>query len=81
MQLLLVRHAEPVRIGPEESGGQPVDPELTPLGTRASGPTRRLARRRTGAPRGEQLAPSARRDRDTHRGRPRARGRGAHRAA
>ncbi len=32
MELLLVRHAEPIRIGPEESGGQAVDPELTPLG-------------------------------------------------
>ncbi len=32
MDLLLVRHAEPVRIGPEESGGQPVDPPLTPRG-------------------------------------------------
>jgi probable phosphoglycerate mutase len=32
MELLLIRHAEPVRVGPEESGGQPVDPELTPVG-------------------------------------------------
>jgi 2,3-bisphosphoglycerate-dependent phosphoglycerate mutase len=32
MELVLVRHAEPVRIGPEESGGQAVDPELTRLG-------------------------------------------------
>ncbi len=29
MDLLLVRHAAPVRIGPGESGGAPVDPELT----------------------------------------------------
>lgn len=29
MELLLVRHAEPVRIGPEESGGEAVDPQLT----------------------------------------------------
>jgi probable phosphoglycerate mutase len=32
MDLVLVRHAEPVRIGPDESGGQAVDPDLTPLG-------------------------------------------------
>jgi broad specificity phosphatase PhoE len=32
MDLLLVRHAEPVRIGPEESGGEPVDPPLTGRG-------------------------------------------------
>jgi probable phosphoglycerate mutase len=32
MELVLVRHAEPVRIGPEESGGQAVDPELTRRG-------------------------------------------------
>ena len=32
MELVLVRHAEPVRIGPGESGGEPVDPELTRRG-------------------------------------------------
>jgi 2,3-bisphosphoglycerate-dependent phosphoglycerate mutase len=32
MDLVLVRHAEPIRIGPEESGGQAVDPELTGRG-------------------------------------------------
>jgi probable phosphoglycerate mutase len=32
MELLLIRHAEPVRVGPGEGGGGPVDPELTPLG-------------------------------------------------
>ncbi len=32
MELLLVRHAEPVRIGPEESGGRPGDPPRPPLG-------------------------------------------------
>jgi hypothetical protein len=29
MDLLLIRHAQPVRIGPGEGGGGPVDPELT----------------------------------------------------
>jgi 2,3-bisphosphoglycerate-dependent phosphoglycerate mutase len=32
MELVLVRHAEPVRVGPGESGGAPVDPELTRRG-------------------------------------------------
>lgn len=32
MQLLLIRHAEPVRIAPGEGGGGPVDPELTARG-------------------------------------------------
>lgn len=32
MNLLLVRHAEPVRIAPGESDGAPVDPELTATG-------------------------------------------------
>ncbi|MGZ4797958.1 MAG: histidine phosphatase family protein [Acidimicrobiia bacterium] len=32
MELVLVRHAEPIRIGPEESGGEAVDPELTRRG-------------------------------------------------
>jgi 2,3-bisphosphoglycerate-dependent phosphoglycerate mutase len=32
MELVLVRHAEPVRIGPEESGGLAVDPQLTTRG-------------------------------------------------
>jgi probable phosphoglycerate mutase len=32
MDLLLVRHAEPVRIGPEESRGEAVDPQLTRRG-------------------------------------------------
>ncbi len=32
MELLLIRHAEPVRVGPGETGGLPVDPSLTPLG-------------------------------------------------
>jgi broad specificity phosphatase PhoE len=32
MDLLLVRHAEPVRIGPEESGGEAADPQLTRRG-------------------------------------------------
>ncbi len=34
MELLLVRHAEPVRIAPGERGSAPADPELTPAGTR-----------------------------------------------
>jgi broad specificity phosphatase PhoE len=33
MDLLLVRHAEPVRIGPDESRGEAVDPHLTATGT------------------------------------------------
>lgn len=33
MDLLFVRHAEPVRIDASESGGRPVDPHLTPAGT------------------------------------------------
>jgi probable phosphoglycerate mutase len=32
MDLLLVRHAEPVRIGPDESRGEAVDPQLTRRG-------------------------------------------------
>lgn len=32
MELVLVRHAEPVRIGPGESDGAPADPELTGRG-------------------------------------------------
>jgi probable phosphoglycerate mutase len=32
MELLLVRHAEPVRVAPGESGGDPVDPRLTGAG-------------------------------------------------
>jgi broad specificity phosphatase PhoE len=32
MELLLIRHAEPVRIGPGEGGGGPVDPDLTARG-------------------------------------------------
>lgn len=32
MELLLVRHAEPVRIAPGETGGAPVDPPLTDSG-------------------------------------------------
>ncbi len=32
MELLVVRHAEPVRITAEEGGGAPVDPELTERG-------------------------------------------------
>jgi probable phosphoglycerate mutase len=32
VDLLLIRHAEPVRIAPGEGGGGPVDPELTPRG-------------------------------------------------
>ena len=32
MDLLLIRHAEPVRIAPSEGGGGPVDPELTERG-------------------------------------------------
>lgn len=32
MDLVLVRHAEPIRIGPEESGGEAVDPQLTARG-------------------------------------------------
>jgi probable phosphoglycerate mutase len=32
MELLLVRHAEPVRVAPGESGGDPVDPRLTERG-------------------------------------------------
>ena len=34
MELLLIRHAEPVRITAEESAGQPVDPTLTDAGRR-----------------------------------------------
>lgn len=41
MELLLIRHAEPVRVGPGETGGQPVDPSLTPRGVEQA---RRLAR-------------------------------------
>jgi probable phosphoglycerate mutase len=32
MDLLLIRHAEPVRIAPGEGGGRPVDPDLTARG-------------------------------------------------
>lgn len=32
MELILVRHAEPVRVAPGERGGGPVDPELTAAG-------------------------------------------------
>jgi 2,3-bisphosphoglycerate-dependent phosphoglycerate mutase len=32
MELVLVRHAEPIRIGPEESPGEAADPELTRRG-------------------------------------------------
>ncbi len=32
MELLLIRHGEPVRVAPGESGGGPVDPPLTPHG-------------------------------------------------
>jgi 2,3-bisphosphoglycerate-dependent phosphoglycerate mutase len=32
MELVLVRHAEPIRIGPGESAGEAVDPELTRRG-------------------------------------------------
>jgi probable phosphoglycerate mutase len=32
MELLVIRHAEPVRITVAESGGAPADPELTPRG-------------------------------------------------
>jgi len=32
MELVLVRHAEPVRVAPGESGGAPADPELTERG-------------------------------------------------
>jgi probable phosphoglycerate mutase len=32
VELLLIRHAEPVRIGPGEGGGGPVDPDLTARG-------------------------------------------------
>jgi probable phosphoglycerate mutase len=32
VELLLIRHAEPVRIAPGEGGGGPVDPELTARG-------------------------------------------------
>jgi len=32
MELVLVRHAEPVRIGPGETSGAPADPELTDRG-------------------------------------------------
>ena len=41
MDLLLVRHAEPVRITAEEGGGAPVDPGLTARGVDQS---HRLAR-------------------------------------
>jgi len=37
MDLLLIRHAEPVRIAPGEGGGGPVDPELTPRGRAQAG--------------------------------------------
>ena len=29
MELLVIRHAEPVRVTAQESGGAPADPELT----------------------------------------------------
>ena len=32
MELLVIRHAEPVRVTAAESGGAPADPELTPRG-------------------------------------------------
>lgn len=32
MELILVRHAEPVRVSPEQTGGAPADPELTAAG-------------------------------------------------
>jgi len=41
VELILVRHAEPVRIGPGEQGDGPVDPELTAAGRDQS---ERLAR-------------------------------------
>jgi 2,3-bisphosphoglycerate-dependent phosphoglycerate mutase len=40
MELLVIRHAEPVRITAEETGGRPADPELTDRGQLQS---RRLA--------------------------------------
>jgi 2,3-bisphosphoglycerate-dependent phosphoglycerate mutase len=40
MELLVIRHAEPVRITAEETGGSPADPELTDRGHQQS---RRLA--------------------------------------
>jgi probable phosphoglycerate mutase len=36
MELLLIRHAEPVRVGPGEAGDGPVDPALTPTGVEQS---------------------------------------------
>ncbi|MBV8952338.1 MAG: histidine phosphatase family protein [Actinobacteria bacterium] len=40
MELLLIRHAEPLRVGPGETGGEPVDPSLTVRGAEQA---RRLA--------------------------------------
>lgn len=37
MELLLIRHAEPVRITAAESAGRPADPVLTELGARQAG--------------------------------------------
>jgi probable phosphoglycerate mutase len=37
MELLLIRHAEPVRVGPGEAGDQPVDPALTERGVEQAG--------------------------------------------
>ncbi len=37
MELVLVRHAEPIRIGPGESAGEAVDPELTRRGSDQAG--------------------------------------------
>jgi probable phosphoglycerate mutase len=62
MQLLLIRHAEPVRIGPEESGGEPVDPGLTPLGLEQAA---RLGAWLAGEPVHHVVSSSLRRARET----------------
>ena len=62
MQLLLIRHAEPVRIGPEESGGEPVDPGLTALGLEQAA---RLGAWLAGEPVHHVVSSSLRRARET----------------
>ena len=71
MELLVIRHAEPVRVTAEESGGAPADPELTGAWSRPGGAARRLARRGGRRPRG-QLTAAARRPRPRRRWPPRS---------
>jgi probable phosphoglycerate mutase len=62
MDLLLVRHAEPVRIGPEESRGEAADPQLTPRGLDQA---ERLARWLGGEPVHHVISSPLRRARET----------------